>query len=204
VWAHGYIELRLHRRRWSILTGIRQRLIGFGMSAAALSGAINPQLALMRWPHELRHAWQSHFGRPADDEGDANNASSFSVDFHAAVDGAGGEAALMRFDAGGNHRHGLRGRTIWLARSRGAVPGVRRKLFGGAGDYRAAKFNGASGSLHISRALYCDFCGHVQRLDRRRHPRGPAQWANPRLSQEFCAAKPCRNSSGGIVLSLGW
>jgi hypothetical protein len=46
--------------------------------------------------HELRHAWQLHFGMPRDDEEDANSAASFTIDFHRQFCRQGGEGVLCK------------------------------------------------------------------------------------------------------------
>jgi hypothetical protein len=115
--------------------------------------------------HELRHAWQNHLGRPGagDDEGDANNASSFSVDFMRQLARQGGEAALMRLTPDGivdssEGPHDLAAE----------VGGAQCAGCGGGFSpvqivTEPAAFNTPTGSMHIIRSLYCDFCGHVQR-----------------------------------------
>jgi len=51
--------------------------------------------------HELRHAWQHDMGRPVDDEADANQVATFTIDVWRQIERNGGEAALMRLDEDG-------------------------------------------------------------------------------------------------------
>ncbi|MEM7806547.1 MAG: hypothetical protein AAF561_00370 [Planctomycetota bacterium] len=50
--------------------------------------------------HELRHAWAYCFGRSADDdEDDAQNVASFTIDVMRQLDKQGGESALLNMEA---------------------------------------------------------------------------------------------------------
>ncbi len=146
---------------------------GEGSPAAALwlweervlliSGSIPCNTRIDALVHELRHAWQTHFGRPLDDEGDANNAASFSVDFMRQFLSQGGEAALMRLNCGGIVDDAT-GPDDLASEPAGA------QCAGCGGSFSPAQivtepaaYSSASGSLHVVRSLYCDFCGHVQR-----------------------------------------
>ena len=64
-----------------------------------IAGALNVACRIDALIHELRHAWQNHFGTPKDAEGDANNASSFTLDFMRQFLAQGGEDALMAMEA---------------------------------------------------------------------------------------------------------
>jgi hypothetical protein len=109
--------------------------------------------------HELKHAWQLEFGRPSDDEGDANQSASFFVDVQRQLDRQGGESALMRLALDGtvDQTSDVEAAT----EPRAAQCPTCHGLLNNPIRTGQPRFEFPHSRLVVQREADCEFCGHA-------------------------------------------
>lgn len=127
-----------------------------------ISGLLPPRQRIDTLMHELRHAWRHHFGAPADEESDCNNAASFAVEMMRQLQKQGGEPALMRLTARGIGEEGAAAPDYAGRHTPAQCARCCTQFNPVAIVTGPAKFDDERGAFFVTRSLYCDYCSHVQ------------------------------------------
>lgn len=112
--------------------------------------------------HELRHAWQKHFGIAVELEGDANQQSDFTLSVSKQFYAQGGADALMRLNSDGIIDRSINAGGVAGSTHLGAECSCCGTKFAPTQVGKSGMFLHADGRRAIWRWVDCEHCGHLQ------------------------------------------